>query len=158
MSTGASTELHALLGRPWRKPPLIERDWLRFHQLRLDGEVVAVNYCFHHRDVTYGYQKAFDPAWARYGPGQLLQAHAIRRAIEEGAREFDMLQGEQDDKRVWADAARTEVRALYSLGARGDLYIRLVRACEHAKPLAQRVVPASVQTRLERVAFERTAW
>ena len=29
MSSGAGTELEAVLGRPWRKPPLIRRAWLR---------------------------------------------------------------------------------------------------------------------------------
>ena len=30
MTTGAGTELQAVLGRPWRKPPLIRSDWLRW--------------------------------------------------------------------------------------------------------------------------------
>jgi len=135
----------------------LDRGWLRFYQLRLADQVIGVNYCFCYRGVYYGYQKAFDPDWARYGPGQLLQAHVIQQAIEEGVREFDMLHGEQADKRVWASDARREVRARYWLRRKGGLYVRALSAYERAKPSAQRVIPQRMQSRVERIAFIRSA-
>src|SRR5205823_1558429 len=77
------------------------RGWLRLHTLRLDGRIQAVLYCFHYGGGGYYYLGGFEPELARYSPGTVLTAHAIRSAIDEGAREFDFVRGDEPYKYVW---------------------------------------------------------
>jgi CelD/BcsL family acetyltransferase involved in cellulose biosynthesis len=78
-----------------------DRGWLRLHTLRLNGRLEAALYCFAHGGSGYYYLGGFEPALARYSPGTVLTAHAIREAIREGAREFDFLRGDEPYKYVW---------------------------------------------------------
>jgi hypothetical protein len=77
--------------------------WLRFFFL-LDGEKpIAAIYCFSYNGVYYYYQSGRDPAYAKYHVGSVLLNLAIQEAINEGARVFDMLTGEEAYKHRWAD-------------------------------------------------------
>ena len=55
-------------------------------------------YCFNHGGKGYYYQGGFEPQLARYSPGTVLTAHAIRDAIDRGASEFDFLRGDEPYK------------------------------------------------------------
>ena len=83
---------------------------LRFHGLRFNGDLVAVLYCFHVHGRTSYYLGGFDPAFAGFGPGTLLVAHAIEEAIREGAREFDFLRGSEAYKYKWGAVDRPVYR------------------------------------------------
>jgi CelD/BcsL family acetyltransferase involved in cellulose biosynthesis len=80
---------------------LLGRDWLRLHTLRLDGTPRAALYCFAFGGCGYYYQGGFEPEIARYSPGTVLTAHALRSAIRDGAREFDFLRGDEPYKYLW---------------------------------------------------------
>lgn len=85
----------------------LERGWLRLYGLRVGGKTVAMLYCYHYGGRVYYYQSGFDPDWYKYSTGLVLCAFALRRAIEEGAREFDFLRGEHAYKEAWAPAVRS---------------------------------------------------
>jgi len=87
-----------------------ERDWLRMHGLRLDGELRAVLYCFSFRDKAYYYLGGFEPDLAKYSLGTVLTGHAIRDSIERGCREFDFLRGDEPYKARWTREQRTNSR------------------------------------------------
>ena len=74
----------------------LRNGWLRFYQLKVAGRVIATEYNFLYRGVFSNYKKGFDLTWEKYSPGQIMHAYIIQRAIEEGAQEFDMLQGPHD--------------------------------------------------------------
>ncbi len=83
----------------------LEQGWLRLWSLELDGRPAASWYGWRlGRRYSY-YQAGFDPASAGLSIGFLLLAHTFRSAIEEGAREYDLLMGDEDYKRRFADDA-----------------------------------------------------
>jgi CelD/BcsL family acetyltransferase involved in cellulose biosynthesis len=87
----------------------LARGWLRLRFLEVDGEAVATflgwrigeRYCF--------YQGGFEGAWAKHSVGLMLVARSLRAAVEEGASEFDMLQGDEAYKARFSDRAREAV-------------------------------------------------
>jgi CelD/BcsL family acetyltransferase involved in cellulose biosynthesis len=81
----------------------LARGWLRFYQLRVGDEIIAAMCCYRYGDTLYAEHTAFDPEWGLYSPGRLLAAHAIRHAVDEGARAFDWLAGTHAYKFQWTD-------------------------------------------------------
>ncbi len=79
---------------------------LRLWFLEVDGNPVAAWYGW-----TYGgrysyYLAGFDPEWSRQSVGLLLLAHTIKAATEEGAREYDLLRGDEEYKDRFATGYR----------------------------------------------------
>ena len=113
-----------------------ERGRLRLCQLDLDGVAVAALYGFRHRDVFSFYQSGFDPAYARHSVGLVIMGLAIKSAIEEGAREFDLLQGVERYKTLWAREERSLARVeIYPPLLRGSVFrgaVGLRRAAKRA--------------------------
>ena len=96
------------------------RGWLRLYGLRLEGQVIAAWYGFKRGDVLYYYQSGFDPALDKHSPGMVLKGLVVRQAIEEGARELDLLKGDHEYKRAWATGARRTLRIMIApRGLRG---------------------------------------
>lgn len=83
---------------------------LRMYALRIAGRFVAVFYGFAHHGTTYYYLSGYDTAFEKLSPGQLIVAHAIRRAIAEGATAFDFLRGAEAYKYAWGAADRINRR------------------------------------------------
>jgi CelD/BcsL family acetyltransferase involved in cellulose biosynthesis len=120
----------------------LARDWLRLHLLKLDGVPAAALYCFQYQARVYHYLGGFVPELARFGLGVALQSYAIEHAIEHGAREFDMLRGDETYKYYWRCQQRDTQRlilatpALRSRLARG--IHRVERYLEHRGLALQR--------------------
>jgi len=129
----------------------LERGWLRFYRLRVANQTIALNYAFRHGDVVYGYQKAFDPDWGKYGPGQVLQAHLIEEAIGEGVREIDMLHGAQGYKSRWTDHSRADRRLWFSNSSKGRIWLLGAVALDSAMSLGREVLPESIRQRTSRL-------
>jgi CelD/BcsL family acetyltransferase involved in cellulose biosynthesis len=84
----------------------LRRGWLRLYLLRLDGRPAAALYGFLYGGRFLFYQAGFDPAFARHSVGLVAMGLAIRAAIEEGAREYDLLHGDEPYKALWARSRR----------------------------------------------------
>ncbi len=78
-----------------------KRGWLRLARLKREGRIVGVIYAMALGDTVYFYQSGFEPAEKAISPGTLLVAHTVRNAIEEGAKRFDFLRGDEPYKRRW---------------------------------------------------------
>jgi CelD/BcsL family acetyltransferase involved in cellulose biosynthesis len=87
-------------------------DVARFHALRLDGRIVASVYAMLEKERAFSYLGGFDPALEAFSPGSLILEYAMRRSIEEGAREFDFLRGEEAYKLTWGAQRRSSWRLL----------------------------------------------
>lgn len=114
-------ELFALHRTRWRKRLLpgvfVGRRRQDFHReilaspiafasrLKTMGRTVGVVYCFRAGTGLYYYQAGFDPELGHLSPGTLLLAESIRRAMEGGARAFDMMRGDEPYKRNWKPTA-----------------------------------------------------
>ncbi len=88
----------------------LDRDWLRLYVLRLDGRPVAALYGFLYRGRFLFYQAGFDPAFGDHSVGLVTMGLTIREAIAEGAREYDLLHGDESYKFLWAERTRSLVR------------------------------------------------
>jgi CelD/BcsL family acetyltransferase involved in cellulose biosynthesis len=132
---------------------LLERGWLRLYVLSLDGEPAAALYGVMYRGVFSFYQSGFDPRHALSGVGLATLALVIRRAIEEGAREFDLLHGSEPYKFLWTRDVRSLARleadppGWTARAARGLAEASLA-ARQGARRLARRVLPPAVAARL----------
>jgi CelD/BcsL family acetyltransferase involved in cellulose biosynthesis len=93
---GRGTRFH----REWA-PKAARNGWLWLSVLRVDGEPIGAIYAMRLGETAFYYQAGFDPSKGAVSPGTLLVAHTIRRAIDEGAKHFDFMRGDEPYKRRW---------------------------------------------------------
>ena len=126
-----------------------ERGWLRIFTLWLDDEAVAALYALRYGKVFSFYQSGFDPAYAKFSTGLVTMGLAIESAFEEGAEEFDMLQGLEQYKEHWADRVRALGRVeCYPPHLRGLIYRRAMELSRAARRAARRVLPRTIADRI----------
>jgi len=117
----------------------LERGWLRFYVLRLNGKPAACLYGLLYRGTFYFYQSSFDEAYQQASVGLIAMGLAIQSAIREGAEEYDLLHGDETYKSHWSrhsrDLARLESFPPGGLGELCRLSVDLVRA---SRQLARR--------------------
>ena len=119
----------------------LDRGWLRMYALRLNGAIAAVMYGFNYGGTFYFYQHGFDDRYKAQSVGLVLMGLSIRAAIDEGAREFDMLWGTEPYKFLWARGARILQRIeLFPLHLGGTLHRHAVEARRSVGKLARRVL------------------
>jgi CelD/BcsL family acetyltransferase involved in cellulose biosynthesis len=122
-------EFHRLLARR-----LAEEGRLRLYALTVSGAPISAIYCMRFGDVVSFYQTGYDPAFAKYGPGRYIMAQAIRASIEEGAREFDFLRGDEAYKAVWGATVRCDLRIRVPRSLRGRVVAGLRRVAHPRTP------------------------
>lgn len=88
----------------------LEKNWLRLYVLKLDDVSSAAVYGFYYLEKFYYYQAGFDPLFSQFSVGHLSLGMAIEQAFSEGAKEFDLLRGNEDYKYVWASNERELLR------------------------------------------------
>ena len=121
----------------------LDRGWLRMYALRLDGRIAAVMYGFSCAGCFYFYQHGYDEAYASHSTGLVLMALTIRAAIDEGAREFDLLWGTESYKSLWARSERPLERVeLFPPDFAGIVQRRSVDAHRTVRQLARRLLAA----------------
>ncbi|HVR28424.1 MAG TPA: GNAT family N-acetyltransferase [Thermoanaerobaculia bacterium] len=116
----------------------LERGWLRLFVLRLDGRPAAALYGFRYQDRFLFYQAGFDSAFTRHSVGLVTMGLAIRAAIEEGIREYDLLHGDEPYKSLWASSRRELERIELFPPTAGGVLHRLLR---RAARIARRTLP-----------------
>lgn len=82
---------------------------LRFFFLRVDGVVVAQQFCFEHGGTVELLQEGFDAAWADRNVGNVLRLMVFEHLCEAGASRYDFLAGESRHKRHWSNALENDV-------------------------------------------------
>jgi len=132
----------------------LQRGSLRFYQLRVDDEIVAVQQCFEFKDIFYGYQTAFDSDKREYSPGQQLLAFLFQQSIGENAREVDMMHGDTDYKSSWASGLREDAHIWYGLNRRARLGLLTLGLIDRAIISSRHWIPKKIRqyinTRLAR--------
>jgi CelD/BcsL family acetyltransferase involved in cellulose biosynthesis len=88
------------------------RGWLRLDLMEADDEVVAAKLAWRLGGCFAIYQGGFDPAWQSFNVGTVLEAMTIRSAIDEGARQYDFLLGEEEYKLRFSNSSRQVHTAL----------------------------------------------
>lgn len=105
------------------------------------GAVVAseLDVCLGDRVAFYQAGRVTDREWR--GSGSVVRQAAVERAVEDHAREYDLLRGDEPYKSDWATDRREVVRVRFGVGAAG-------RAAERARAeWAGRLAPAVLRVR-----------
>jgi CelD/BcsL family acetyltransferase involved in cellulose biosynthesis len=89
---------------------MLDAGALRMFAMRSADRIVAVFYGFAHHDTVSYYLSGYDPELDRHSPGTLIVAHAIERAVHEGATTFDFLRGAEEYKYAWGAKDRINYR------------------------------------------------
>jgi len=82
----------------------LQRGWLRFYQLEVDGVIRAAQFGFVFGGVLHSLQEAFDHHFRPQGVGGVgvvLRGMAIRECIAEGLSAYDFLGGLEEYKTRW---------------------------------------------------------
>jgi CelD/BcsL family acetyltransferase involved in cellulose biosynthesis len=90
-----------------------EKGWLKFPFLIADDEPISVALCFEYNNTMYYYHPGFDPAYSKFGVGNLLLARLIEYSIRKGLAKFDFLAGTEPYKRSWAKLCRSNLELRY---------------------------------------------
>jgi len=107
----------------------VNKGWLHFSCLVLDGEVVSAEYTFIYNHKFYCTTSARDIDYSKYNVGHLHQMFLIKYAIEKGLREFDFLKGDEPYKFHWTASSRKYIN--FVMGKKGlcsGLRLKLTRA------------------------------
>lgn len=83
-----------------------DQGWLSLRELRCEDAVIAASYNFDFVGRVFSYQKGFDPAWERFGPGSVLLSELIREAFANHMQEYNLLQGDEPYKGEWTQDYR----------------------------------------------------
>jgi len=78
------------------------RDALWLTTLKLDGQIIGVQYILVWRGELQFVQSGYSPDHESLSPGHVLFTYAIRRGIEQGLTELDMLKGSYHYKTAYA--------------------------------------------------------
>jgi CelD/BcsL family acetyltransferase involved in cellulose biosynthesis len=117
--------------------------WLRIYVLRLNDKPVASIYGFRYNDTFYFYQSGFDPEYATHSVGLIILGLTIKKAVEEGMKEYNLLQGQEAYKYLWAQDERELFHMeLYPPRARGTLYREAMELRRNIKQLIWQYFPS----------------
>lgn len=121
------------------KTMLVEKKlFLRF--ISMNDEIVSSNYCLSNNNVLYFMQMGRNPAFDKFGVGNLLIAEMIKEAISTGITKIDFLAGVSPYKKNWAE----ESSDLFGIRKNNSLKGRLIL-------LENRIVNAKSSKKLYRL-------
>ena len=87
-------------------PIFFQNDFLHLSFLKANNTRIAALYNFVYNDTCFYYQSGFNPVWEKFSPGTVLFSLSIQDAIENGALEYDFLQGDEPYKFGWTNTKR----------------------------------------------------
>jgi CelD/BcsL family acetyltransferase involved in cellulose biosynthesis len=138
-------------------PSLLERGWLEFWILQLDGKPVAAQYGLRYRNAVYSLQEGFDPAYSSERVGYVLRAHVLRTLIGEGVRQYDFLGGEEASKVRWGAQKESYADIHFARPlTRGAAYLRMDQTTRAFKGWFRMNLPAPVLRALRKLKSSAT--
>ena len=135
----------------------LEQGWLRLYVLRLDGEPAAALYGFQYHGTFYFYQSGFNLGFRQHSVGLITMGLAIKRAIEEGAKTYDFLRGDEPYKSLWTCEERELVRLeLYPPGERGAIYRQTMQLRWGIRKMVLQCLPGELKYGLGQIGTRET--
>ena len=124
---------------------LLQRGWLSFSWLEVNGHVLACQYGFRYRGNYYHLQEGYEPDSEHWNVGIGLRAWCMREYIREGVREYDFLGGIGRHKTDWgAKEKRSRHMELAVSSPRNLLFCRGAQWETRAKEAVKRIIPKSL--------------
>ncbi|MBZ5492100.1 MAG: GNAT family N-acetyltransferase [Acidobacteriia bacterium] len=134
----------------------LQRGWLEFWQLELNGETVGAQFCFRYHDTVSLLQEGFHPKYAAEKIGYALKAYFLEEMIRTGARRYDFLGGDDPYKSKFG-AHQENYLNLFLAGPSklGRLYLQVQKQKRRFKTWLKRKLPAGMVTALRGQATSR---
>jgi CelD/BcsL family acetyltransferase involved in cellulose biosynthesis len=136
----------------------LQRGWLEFWLLELDGEIVGTQFCFRYNETVSLLQEGFHPKYAAEKIGYALRAHVLEAMIRSGAKRYDFLGGDDPYKAKFGAQQKNYLNLTFAgqsrLG-RADLALR--RRKRQIKTWLKSKLPAGVLARLQHRAAAQVA-
>jgi CelD/BcsL family acetyltransferase involved in cellulose biosynthesis len=127
------------------------RGELQLAFLRVAGRPVSFALDIVHGDVQYSLKTGYDPAFARFSPGQLITHSLLNEAVQRGVRRYELLGSDEPYKLKWTRAVHELAGiTVFAPTASGTAHLL---ARKIAQPAARRVrrrlrMPAPLRARL----------
>jgi CelD/BcsL family acetyltransferase involved in cellulose biosynthesis len=136
----------------------LQRGWLEFWVLELDGAPVAAQFCFRYKDTVYLLQEGFDPHYTKDRIGYALRANVLRHCIETGAKRYDFLGGSDPYKQKFG-AQRESYLTINFAKPRtlGALYLRQEHLARSARTWLRANLPDPLVSALRSRRVQRPA-
>jgi CelD/BcsL family acetyltransferase involved in cellulose biosynthesis len=129
----------------------LRRGWLYLTLLTVADRPIAAMYAFVYDGAYRAFSTGYDREWQNFGPGRQVMAQAIRDAIAQGARQFDLLRGGEPYKWLLTDRARELVFVQSAASPLGLLVVGAHAAASYSRPLVTRI-----QAKLRRTKKQET--
>ncbi len=83
-----------------------QRKWLDFATLELNEVPIAYEFHFRYKEKNFAYTGSYDQEYASFAPGTGIMYRLIQDSIDQGIKEYDLLQGGHEYKWRWTDRGR----------------------------------------------------
>lgn len=138
--------LYARIGRDF-----LERGWLRFWLLEVDGEPVAAEFGFRYGATHSFLQSGFSMAHAHQSVGVVLKSHILQVLIRRGGMRYDFLGGNDAYKHRWGPVLVPHLQMICARPrSAGAVFLGTRRALDGAKAWLREAVPPTVAEPLRR--------
>jgi CelD/BcsL family acetyltransferase involved in cellulose biosynthesis len=136
----------------------LQRGWLEFWRLELNGETVGAQFCFRYNNTVSLLQEGFHPRYAAEKIGYALKAHLLEEMIRTGARRYDFLGGADPYKSKFGAHQENYLNLFIAGPSRlGRLYLQVHKQKRRIKAWLKRKLPAGVVAALRGHATSRGA-
>jgi CelD/BcsL family acetyltransferase involved in cellulose biosynthesis len=131
----------------------LQRGWLEFWLLDLNGETVGAQFCFRYNQTVSLLQEGFDPRYAAEKIGYALRAHVLEQMIRTGAARYDFLGGADSYKAKFGSRQANYLNlSLAGPSGRGRAYLSLIKQKREFKSWLKSKLPATMVAALRREA------
>jgi CelD/BcsL family acetyltransferase involved in cellulose biosynthesis len=129
----------------------LERGWLEFWQLELDGETVGAQFCFRYNNTVSLLQEGFHPKYAAEKIGYALRAHLLEEMIRAGATQYDFLGGSDAYKAKFGAREAQYLNLSFAGPSRlGRLYLAVQKQKRKVKTWLKTRLPAALVAAMRR--------
>jgi CelD/BcsL family acetyltransferase involved in cellulose biosynthesis len=123
----------------------LQRGWLEFWRLELNGETVGAQFCFRYNNTVSLLQEGFHPRYAAEKIGYALKAHLLEEMIRTGAKRYDFLGGADPYKSKFGAHQENYLNILLSGPSKlGRLYLQVQKKKRGIKAWLKRKLPAAL--------------
>lgn len=123
----------------------LQRGWLEFWRLELNGETVGAQFCFRYNDTVSLLQEGFHPRYAAEKIGYALKAHLLEEMIRTGAKRYDFLGGADAYKSKFGAHQENYLNIFIAGPSKlGRLYLQVQKKKRGIKAWLKRKLPAAL--------------
>lgn len=129
---------------------MMRHDMLHLWQLKLDGELIAFEYCLVSKGVVYSSKISFDPKYSRNSPGNVLRFYQHEFYQQQPQFHlFDMLGTTCKNKAKWATRAYVTGNVIVAKGISGSVALAVGNRIKPPASDADPIPPLGAERYLE---------